>query len=83
MIKKQTIGIWDKGEGTELKNCSSEGCDIGLKSEGKNLVAENFKAIGAKISLAWHEKWWAKSILLPLFTAIVTAFIVYKLGFNN
>ncbi|MBU1132480.1 hypothetical protein KKC32_04520 [Patescibacteria group bacterium] len=80
--KKQTIGFWDKGKETTLINCSSEGFDIGLKSEGEGLLAKNFKSLGNTTNSDWYEKWWMKYIIFPLAVLIIGAFVIFYIGLN-
>lgn len=76
--KKQTIGILDQGKETTLIDCSSKGFDIGLKSEGKGLLAKNFKSINNSQNSVWYEKWWIKYIIFP----IIVAIIIFYFGLN-
>jgi hypothetical protein len=81
-MKKQTIGFWDKGKETQLINCSSKGFDIGLKSEGEDLYAENFKSIHQESFLndkkqIWYLKWWMKYIIYPLIVGLVLVLSSY------
>jgi hypothetical protein len=64
--QKQTIGFLDQGKGTTLIDCSSEGFDIGLKSEGEDLLAKNFKSINNSDKSAWYERWYMKYLAFPL-----------------
>ncbi len=80
--KKQTIGFLDQGKRTTLIDCSSEGVDIGLKSEGEDLYAKNFRSINKKNIHNWYEKWWIKYLVFPVIVILIGTFIIYKLGFN-
>ncbi len=75
--EKKTIGIWDKGNGTQVIDSLSEGFDVGLKSEGKNLMVKNFKAINGEKSSVWYEKWWMKYFVFPFIVALVVAIIIF------
>lgn len=80
--KKQTIGFWDNGKRTTLLNCSSEGSDIGLKSEGEDLFVKDFKSINNNQNYIWYEKWWMKYIVFPLIVLTIGAFIIFYLKLN-
>ena len=77
---KQTIGFWDKGKGTTLINCSSEGFDVGLKAEGEDLLAKNFKSINKNKEesfTSWHEMWYIKYIVFPIVVLVIWGIITY------
>lgn len=80
--KKQTIGFWDKGKGTTLLGCSSDGFDIGLKADGKNLLAKSFQSTNNGQNSVWYEKWWMKYIVLPVVVAIFSAVALFFFGFK-
>lgn len=76
--KKQTIGLWDKGKGTELHNVSIDGFDIGIKSEGEDLYANNIDLKGSEKKIKFYEIWWIKFIIFP----ILSAYIIFIFGWN-
>jgi hypothetical protein len=76
----QTIGFLDQGRGTTLVDCSSEGYDIGLKSEGEDLTAINFKSGVGKPVVKWHEKWWIRYLIFPTTVLLVGILLRSILG---
>jgi hypothetical protein len=80
--KEQTIGFWDKGKKTQLIDCTSEGSDIGLKSEGESLLAKNFKSISSNQNYFWHQKWWIKYLVFPILVLIIGTIIISYLKLN-
>lgn len=81
--KKQTIGFWDKGEETLLDNISTEGFDIGIKSEGKKLKATNIELIKNFTNKSgWYDKWWIKYVAFPLVVSLFVGFLLYLLNWN-
>lgn len=81
--KKQTIGFWDKGTETLLDNISTEGFDIGIKSEGKKLKATNIELKNKPINKSyWYDKWWVKYVVFPLIVSLIVGFLLYLLNWN-
>jgi len=81
--KKQTIGFWDLGEETKLDNCGFEGFDVGVKSEGKKMVATNCDLkTTKKVKNKWYQLWWVKYFIFPLLSLLIASYIIYSLGWN-
>lgn len=77
-MKKQTIGILNKGKNNTFVNNRFSGFDIAAKDEGINSYWKDNKMESKKIKKKWFQTWWGQ-LILGLVITIIGGFILKKI----